>query len=393
MRTTRLIFLIIIMLGQLTAQAQSIDELKTKKEKTRQEIEYTNTLLNKTGENSKASLNKLSLLTQQISLRNRLINDYNNQLNLLQSSINNNELALKLLVDDLDKIKADYANLIRQSYRKRGEYNELIFMLSSRSFNQAYKRLLYTRQMAKYRQKQLEQIDAIRIILQQKKIDLNQQQEEKHKILMQQMKEMSLLKNEKNQQSGYYQQLQKRERELKSHLKGQEKIERKLQNEIEKLIEEEARKSKLTAKTPEYKLLSDDFEKNKGRFPWPINQGIITDKFGEHAHPVMNNIIIKNNGIDITTSAGEKALAVFKGTVSKVFAIPGGNTAIIIRHGEYITVYSNLKEVYVKQGQLVNTKQEIGLIYSDKTDDDKTVLKFQIWKENIKLDPELWIAK
>ena len=393
MRTTHIIFLIIALLRLSMANAQTIDELKKKKDKTRQEIEYTNWLLNKTGENSKASLNKLSLLNKQITLRNQLISDYNDQLNFLQSSINTNESALKMMVSDLEKIKSEYANMIRQAYRKRGDYNQLIFLFSSESFNQAYKRLLYTRQMAKYRQKQSEQIDAIRMILQQKTADLKQQKEEKNDLLMQQMKEMSLLKNEKNQQSGYYEQLQKRQRELKAHLKSQERIAKRLQNEIEKLIEEEARKSKNMPQTSEYKLLSDDFEKNKGHFPWPTQHGIITDKFGEHAHPVMNNIIIKNNGIDITTKPGEKAMAVFKGTVSKVFAIPGGNTAVIIRHGEYITVYSNLKEVYVKQGEPVNTKQEIGLIYSDNTDDNKTILKFQIWKENIKLNPELWIAK
>lgn len=393
MRKSHILFLIIVWCCQIIVNAQTIDELKAKKDKTRQEIEYTNWLLNKTGENSKASLNKLALLNQQISLRNQLIGDFNDQLSLVQTSISTNQSALDMLIDDLAKIREEYANMIRQAYRKRGDYNQLIFLLSSKSFNQAYKRLLYTRQMAEYRQKQLEQIDAIRIVLQQKTADLKQQKEEKSSLLMQQMKEISLLKNEKNQQSGYYQELQKRQRELKTHLESQERIEKRLQNEIEKLIEEEARKSKLVAKTPEYKLLSDDFEKNKGHFPWPTQHGVITDKFGEHAHPVMKNIIIKNNGIDITTEAGEKASAIFKGTVSKVFAIPGGNTAVIIRHGEYITVYSNLTDVYVKQGEQVNTKQAIGLIFSDTSDDDHTVLKFQIWKENIKLNPELWIQK
>ncbi|HKM94794.1 MAG TPA: peptidoglycan DD-metalloendopeptidase family protein [Prolixibacteraceae bacterium] len=373
--------------------AQSISELQQKKEKTLQEIEYTNILLAKTSKNSKATLNKLSLLNGQISLRNNLINDYNTQLTLLQKSIEQNLNVITMLTNDLEQIKVDYSKMIEQAYRKRGDYNKLIFLLSSQSFNQAYKRLLYTRQMTSYRQKQSEQIAAIRTTLRSKTDDLNKSRDDKQKILSQQMKEISVLSNEKTQQSNYHAELEKRQRELKNHLNYQQRVQDRLQREIEKLIEEEAKRAKKIARTPEFNLLSDDFEKNKGRFPWPTQNGIITDKFGEHAHPVMKNIIIRNNGIDITTKPGEKARAIFKGTVSKVFAVPGGNMALIVRHGQYITVYSNLKEVYVKQGDNVSIKQDIGLIFTDKNDDDKTTLKFQIWKESVKLNPEAWIAK
>ena len=324
----RYFFLILLVLFSLFSNGQGLDQLKEKKEKTRREIEYTNWLLNKTGENSKASLNKLNLLNQQIDLRTKLISDYNNQLNLLQKSIDDNEFVVEMLSEDMDKLKEDYANLIRQAYRNRGDYNELYFLLSSESFNQAYKRLLYTKQMAVYRKRQSEQIEAIREVMLHKMNELNQQKKEKEQVLRQQMQETSQLNVEKSKQSDYYNQLQKRQRELKAHLRSQERIEARLQKEIEKLIEEEARKAKLTAKTPEYLKLSDDFEKNKGRFPWPTEEGVITDKFGEHAHPVMKNIIIKNNGVDITTKPGEKARAIFAGTVSKVFVIPGGNSAV-----------------------------------------------------------------
>lgn len=373
--------------------AQSISELQAKKDKARKEIEYTNNLLTKTGENTKATLNKLSLVNEQISLRSSLIQDYNTELALLQQSINQNESVITMLTSDLEKLKADYAKLIKQAYRKRGDYNKLVFIISSQSFNQAYKRLLYTRQMAQFRQKQSEQIEAIRQVLQLKTDDLKTAQDEKQRVLSQQMQQISTLNNEKQKQSKYISQLEKRQRELKDHLRYQQRIEDRLQKEIERIIEEEARKSREVARTPEFNLLSDDFEKNKGRFPWPTQHGIITDKFGEHAHPVMKNIIIKNNGIDITTKPGEKARAIFKGSVSRVFAIPGGNMAVIIRHGEYITVYSNLKEVHVKQGDQVATNQDLGLIFSDMDDDDKTILKFQIWKESVKLNPEQWIAK
>ncbi|HOO85464.1 MAG TPA: peptidoglycan DD-metalloendopeptidase family protein [Prolixibacteraceae bacterium] len=385
--------LFVLLIVSVLLPAQTLSELEIKKEKTRKEIEYTNNLLEKTGKNTKATLNKLNLVNQQIQSRTNLIEDYNTELAIIQQSIEQNEGVISMLSSDLEKVKTDYANLIKQAYRKRGDYNKIIFVLSSQSFNQAYKRLLYMRQMAEYRQKQAEQIEAIKQVLELKTIDLKTARQEKQQVLNQQMKEVSVLNNEKQKQSQYVAQLQKRQRELKDHLRYQQRIEDRLQKEIERLIEEEARKAREVARTPEFKVLSDDFEKNKGRFPWPTQHGVITDKFGEHAHPVMKNIIIKNNGIDITTKPGENARAIFKGTVSRVFAIPGGNMAVIVRHGEYITVYSNLKEVFVKQGDQLETNQNIGLIFSDKDDDNKTVLKFQIWKESLKLNPEQWIAK
>jgi murein hydrolase activator len=139
--------------------------------------------------------------------------------------------------------------------------------------------------------------------------------------------------------------------------------------------------------------LSGDFSNNKGRFPWPVEHGVITDRFGEHPHPVLKKIMIQNSGIDITTQANENARAIFKGEVSKVVVISGGDMAVIVRHGNYLTVYSNLSEVYVKAGQKVDIRQDIGKIFTDKDDDNKTVLKFQLWRESTKLDPEEWIQR
>lgn len=384
---------VFFILAGIYVHAQTIDELKQKKEKTRKEIEYTNWLLNKTGQSSKASLRQLNLLNEQISLRNKLISEHNQQLSILQQSINYNEQVIQMLSADLNEIRHEYARLVQQANRQRGDYNQLIFILSSQSFNQAYKRLLYVRQMARHRQKQLEQIEAIRAIIQNKVDELTSRQKEKEQVIEQQMQEFSNLQNEKNNQSATYNKLQKKQRDLKQHLRLQQRIEKRLEAEIERIIAEEARKAREIARTPEFNELSDNFSKNKGKLPWPTRYGVITDKFGEHAHPAMRNIIINNNGIDITTRPGEKARAIFTGIVSRIFAIPGGNTAVIIRHGEFISVYSNLNEIYVSQGQTVNRGDNIGAIYVDKSDDDNTILKFQIWKENVKLNPEEWIAR
>jgi murein hydrolase activator len=374
-------------------RAQTISDLQKRKDKTKQEIEYINRLLNETGESSKVTINKLSMINQQITLRNNLIFNYNSQLQLLQHSIDNNILAIEMMNGDIENLRAQYADMIKQAYRNKGNYSQLVFLLSSESFNQAYKRMLYLRQMARFRQNQTIQIEAIRSILKTKTIELSQREEQQQNVINQQLAESSKLNLEMQKQSDYHKKLQQKEKELKKNLVEQQKVEERLQREIERLIAEEAKKTKTTPITPEEKTLSNSFEKNKGKFPWPVEKGIITDKFGEHAHPVMKHIIIKNNGIDITTSPGITARSIFNGTISRVFAIPGGNKAVIVRHGEYITVYSNLNTVFVKQGDVVVTKQEIGSIYSDETEDNKTVLKFQIWKENLKLNPEEWISR
>ena len=393
MNYSRYIALLICLLAGLASQAQSIEALKAQKEKTAKEISYTNKLLNETGKSTQASLNKLSLIGQQIELRHKMIDSYNSELSILEQSILDNIEVIQILEADLEKIKQDYAALLQQTYRNMGSVNQLLFVLSSESFNQAYKRLLYTRQLAQFRQQQAKLIQEIQAIMIKKVEDLSTRKTQQSRVLNQKMSEFTRLNQEKDEQSKYYSQLKNKERELRTLLDQQRAIEQNLQNEIEKMIAEEARKNKSTPITTEDRALSDNFEKNKGRFPWPTQQGVITDRFGEHAHPVMKNLIIKNNGVDITTNPGEKARSIFNGTVSKVFLVPGSNSAVIIRHGQYISVYANLREVYVKQGDVVKTKQEIGLIYSDTEENNKTVLKFQIWRGNVKLNPEDWISR
>lgn len=393
MNCSRYIAFLICLLAGLAVQAQSIEALKAQKEKTAKEISYTNKLLSETGKSTQASLNKLSLIGQQIELRHKMIDSYNSELSILEQSILDNIEIIQILEADLEKIKQDYAALLQQTYRNMGSVNQLLFVLSSESFNQAYKRLLYTRQLAQFRQQQAKLIQEIQAIMIKKVDDLSTRKTQQSQVLNQKMSEFTQLNQEKEEQSKYYSQLKTKERELRALLDKQRAIEQNLQNEIEKLIAEEARKNKSTPITTEERTLADNFEKNKGHFPWPTQQGVITDRFGEHAHPVMKNLIIRNNGVDITTNPGEKARSIFNGTVSKVFLVPGSNSAVIIRHGHYISVYANLREVYVKQGDVVKTKQDIGLIFSDKEENNKTVLKFQIWRDNVKLNPEDWISR
>jgi murein hydrolase activator len=401
--------LAVFMLMTVLSQAQSLDELRKKKEKTNEQIKYTTKLLEDAKKTEKQTLSKYKILNKQIELRTNLITGINSEVGVLADFIDQNAWLVSSLNADLEDLKKEYASMIQFAQKNQTNYSKLLFVLSSNSFNQAYKRLMYLRQYTEYRKKQAELIQWIRDLIQVKVGRLQQQRTEKETLLLAKQQEAEKLNKEKKQQGQYLTTLQQKQKEFEKKLREQQKIEAQLSNEIQKIIEEEVQKAKERSRekekqtgkpstssvyemTPEEKLASGLFEQNKHRLPWPVERGVITDHFGVHEHPVLKNIQVKNNGVDISTAQGSIARAVFAGEVSKVFVVSGGNYAVIIRHGKYLTVYSNLVNVRVKSGDKVTVKQTIGTIGTD-GEDDKTVLKFQIWKENVKQDPEDWLAK
>lgn len=413
-----LLLLVFLMLAALV-NGQSLDELRKKKQKTNEQIKYTTKLLEEAKKNQTKTLNKFKILNKQIELRTNLITGINSEVGVLADFIDQNAWLVSSLNADLEELKSEYARMIVYTQKNQTNYDKLLFVLSSNSFNQAYKRIMYLRQYTEYRKRQAELIQWIRDLIQVKVSRLQLQRAEKETLLESKKREADQLTKEKTQQGQYLTTLQKKQKEFEKKLREQQQIEAQLSNEIQKIVEEEVRKARERARelarakeaanktgkpstktsestgyemTPEEKLASGQFEQNKRRLPWPVERGVITDHFGIHEHPVLKNIQVKNNGIDISTSQGVKARAVFAGEVSRVFMVAGGNMAVIIRHGKYLTVYSNLVNVQVKSGDKVAIKQTIGTIGTD-GDDEKTVLKFQIWKENVKMDPEDWIAR
>ncbi len=377
---------------------QSIDELQRKKQNATKEIEYTNQLLNEVQKNEKASVNRLRLLNSRLSQRNLLISSIKQEINLYQEFIDNNSYVVKSLQQDVEQLKKEYAELIRFAYRNKSLNDNILFLLSAENFNQAYRRFLYMKQYTSFRKKQSETIHAIQELLSDKIEKLKQFQQVKQQLIDETRQEAKKIDEEKNQQNSEIQKLQKQQRNLRQKIKDQRKIEQQLEREIQRIIEEEAAKNRKAgapefAMTPEQKLIGDSFEQNKKRLPWPTERGIITEHFGVHQHPVLSNVQVRNNGISISTETGAKVRAIFNGEVSRVFGITGGNSAVIIRHGKYLTVYSNLREVMVKKGDNVSTKQNIGTVYTDFEDGNKSILKFQIWRENQKLNPEDWIVR
>ncbi len=400
LRLLKLIGFILCMFFCFSVSGQSLEELRKRKEKTASEIEYINNLLKETNSNAKASLNRLSVLDRQIKLQDALISNISGEIGYIDSAIQKNLRWIDSLSIALQSVKIKYAAMIRYADRNQDNSNQLLFLLSAQDFNQAYKRFVYLREYADYRRKQAEKISEYKNLITGQLLEFNRQKDEKQHLLMSKVSQTRIIERQKKQQKDVYSELQQKEKDLKKKLENQRKAELRLEQEIERVITEEAKKtnrksSKETgfALTSEEKVLSGDFSNNRGKFPWPVQRGLITDHFGEHPHSVLKYVVVRNAGVDITTQANAKARCIFKGEVTKVVAIPGGNIAVIIRHGNYLTVYSNLSEVFVKAGQQVEGKEEIGSIFTDPNDDNKTVLKFQLWKENTKLDPEDWLKR
>jgi septal ring factor EnvC (AmiA/AmiB activator) len=392
----------VILIFSLVANGQSLEELRKKKEKTNEQIKYTTRLLDEARKNEKQTLNKYKILDKQIELRSSLISGINSEVGVLGEFIDQNAWLVNSLNNDLDDLKKEYAAMIQFAQKNQTNYSKMLFVLSSNSFNQAYKRMMYLRQYTEYRKRQAELIQWIRDLIQIKVGRLEQQRTEKETLLQSKKREADQLNREKKQQGKYLTSLQEKQKDFEKKLREQQKIEAQLSREIQRIIDEEVQKARKVAKetgkpgyemTPEQKLASGKFEQNKRRLPWPVERGVITDHFGVHQHPVLKNIQVRNNGIDIATAQGSTARSVFAGEVSRVFMVTGGNRAVIIRHGIYLTVYSNLVNVLVNTGDQVAVKQTIGTIGTDSEDDDKTVLKFQIWKENVKQNPEDWISR
>lgn len=385
------------------AFSQTKKELQQKKQQLQKEIEYTNKLLKETASTKNTSLNQLRKLNKKISTRENLIATMESEINLLTDSIKLQEQKVDSLEQDLIVLKNEYAEMIRSAYKNRNAYNKMMFLFASEDFNQAFKRLKYFQQYAQYRQSQ-----AKKIISQQEQIDaqiriLEASKKSNEGLLQAKLNERSMLSKEKNEQESVVNSLKGKEQQLKKNLQEKQQAAQKITQAIERVIAEEIRKAREAAKkagekeegypmTPEARELSNSFAANKGKLPWPVNEGVITGLFGEHPHPTLSGVKVQNNGIDISTKKENMGRAVFEGKVSRVIIIPGEGKVIMINHGEYFSVYSFFKEVFVSAGDKVSTKQNLGVLIAD-ADDSSSNLHIEIWKMKNKLNPEQWIFK
>jgi septal ring factor EnvC (AmiA/AmiB activator) len=380
-------------------------QLEARKAKIEEEINYTNKLLSETKKSKQASLNQVVLLNKKILKRQELINAISGEIGQIDQKINQTNDTIIELTQTIKSLKEEYARMIYYAQKNRNSYTRLMFIFSAENFNQAYQRLKYFQQYSSYRQNQVRVIKETQALLAEKISLLQKQKNDKVSLKTMEESEKQKLSKEKTEQDQTVRKLTQKEKDLLKKLRENEKAAKKLQKAIEDIIAEEIRKARETAKktgtkpTPENTFglspsemkLSSTFAGNKGNLPWPTERGIISATFGEHPHPVLKGIKTKNNGIDITTSSGATARAIFEGEVTSIMSLPTYNNVIIIKHGEFLTVYSNIGQVYVKKGDKVTTRQKIGTIDTD--DSGKTKIHFELWKGKILQNPEAWIAK
>ncbi|MFC2111856.1 murein hydrolase activator EnvC family protein [Bacteroidota bacterium] len=335
-------------------------------------------------------------MNKRIQLRNEIIVNIGEEVNLIDNEISQKNLIIVGMEQDLEKIRSQYAELIVQAYWNRSKRDWMLFVMSAENFNQAYRRMKYIQQFSNHRREQAELIDRMKNDIVQEIIELEEIKVQKEALVLEKKNENHALQREKNGKSQVVSELSKKEKELKAEINEKRRIADKLEKEIAAIIAEEARKSRSRNMygqlTPEEKLISDNFQGNKGKIPWPVERGVITGKYGVHPHPILKQITVDNDGVDISTVKGASARAMFDGEVTKIITILGANYTIIIRHGNFLSVYQNLVDLKVRQGDIVSVKEELGTVYTD-TETNSTVLHMQIWKEKTIQNPEEWISR
>ena len=390
----RNILIVIFFFSFTFSYSQSIDAIKKKNEKTEREIAYLNKLLENARKDKSSTIQKVSIINQKIDKGKEMIQSLMNEVNYLDGQIKKNESVKYGLESDKQRMLEFYSKRVYETWKKRNESDKLIYIFSSSSFAQAYARYKYFEQVQDYSKRQIQLIEQTNDSLTAINRELSKliilKSETQSKITSQN----NQLIREQNEANTYIADLKKKEKELLRKLNIEIKNRERFKKELEKLIAAQAKKSgskNSTYKlTPEEKLISDDFAKNRGKLPWPVEQGFVSEKFGVNVHPVFKQVKLNNAGITITTSRNADVRAVFKGVVTEIMFIPGDNNVVIVRHGNYLTVYSNLVEIFIKKGDTVNVKQKIGKLAV--SSGNNSTLNFQVWRDKDNLDPQLWLT-
>ncbi|MBG44687.1 MAG: peptidase M23 [Aequorivita sp.] len=421
-----LFLLICLTTVSVSAQIDKQKELEEKRQAILEEIKQINSLLFKTKKEEKSVLSQVEDLNQRISASENLIRVTNQQANLLTRNINDNIEKISALREELKVMKADYAEMVRKSYKSKNQQSRIMFLLSSQNFLQAYKRVQYMKQYAKFRKKQGEGIKAKTEELQKLNADLIEQKKTKQKLIAENEIAKAQLTEERKDQQALVATLKKDESKFASQIRTKQKQADEIDRQIDALIkaaieeanriarekalaEEKAKGNTTTststknvitkpAKTEEFALTAEEktlaasFTNNKGKLPWPVEKGMVVKSFGKHQHPQFPNVTTNSSGVEIATADNEQVRSIFEGQVMAIQIIKGANKVVFIQHGDYISVYSNLATVSVKKGDKVSTKQAIGTVAKSPTE-GRTVLKFYIYQNKTKINPADWIYR
>ena len=389
---------VLILIPVLSLAQDKKAALEAQKKLLQQEIVQINALIKTSAKKRANVLTQVETVQLKMDRQDALIRLTNRQINRLNQEININLRNIEKLRTELTSLKKDYAEMVVSARKNKSTQNRLMFLLSSESFWQAYKRMAYMKQYAAYRKQQGEQIAAKTKALQQYTSDLVAQRKDKKQLIEENRKAQKELDSIRKRQSSLVLELKKRERNYSAQIKKKQKQQEAIDKEIARLIREAIAASNKKAGTktgnfvltPEAKALAASFASNKGRLPWPVEKGIVTQRFGTQRHPVVRTTTIKSNGVSLSVPAGASARSVYEGIVLNIVQFKGSNPIVLIQHGNYITSYKNLSKVYVKKGARVTAKQAIGQIFTNK-DTGKTVLQFSIFQNTTPQNPALWL--
>jgi Membrane-bound metallopeptidase len=369
---------------------QGVKELQNRKSGILNNLKITQDLIRQSENEKGVSINRLLLLRSQMDTRKKLIQNLSDEIDALNVEIVSGELNLTTLNQELADLKVVYSDLINAAYKSRYNQQKLLFIFSAIDFNQAYQRMRYFKEFSNLiERKGTEIIETSKQVGDQ----LNQVRIHKSQLasaISSKKSEVDILAKEEGNITSLVGQLKTKSQQLRLEQKRLEQESLRIEKEIESLLAEERKKSSVGGKiiySPDALKLSTKFEDNRGRFPMPIENGLIVEGFGEHNHPVLKDVKIKSNGVKISSSSSNVVFSIFDGEVKKVVSILGSNNAVIVRHGKFLTVYHNLFQVYVKPGDHISLGQSIGNLRAG------TFLQFEIWNENQPLDPALWLRR
>lgn len=394
-----LAFLTLGLNGYSQSNRRSI--LEKKRQELKAEIQRINKLVSSNQVEKQSVLTKVNDLDRKIKATQELIRVNNQDANLLTSEISTNQNKIGVLRKELEELKKDYAEMVKKSFKNRSKQSRIMFLFSSDNFLQAYKRLQYMKQYANYRSKQGEKIKEQTLELQRLNKELSAQRKEKEKLLAENRETQKKLQEDKKEQDALIAQINKKGSDYQKQIKQRQQEIADIDAEIQRLIREaiaaENKKSGSTSNTtftltPEAKALAASFEANRGKLPWPLKSGTVTMTYGDHPSPLAHNVNIKSNGIRIATNEKEPVHSIFNGKVMRIMAIKGANKAVMIQHGNYISVYRNIEELTVKAGQEVKTGDIIGRVGNTR-DTHRPTLNFYIFKDSKYLDPSQWILR
>ena len=404
----RFTFFLLILCLPLATQAQkqkSKAQLEKEKKENLARIKEANRILQQTKKKKEASIGQLNAIKEKITVQKGVISNISREINDIESDVRETEGMVGALQNDLEQLKAEYATMVYAASKTANSYNKLMFLFASDSFNQLVRRMRYLQQYSDARQKQVEQINKVQTVLTGQLAILESKKNQKENLLSKQVAESQNLQKLRQQQDSVITNLTQQETGLKKEVAARQESVKKLERLIADIVREEIERAARAARaagkatsgssnkvtlTPEAALISSSFAGNKGRLAWPVERGFISQTFGRHNHPVLKGVVVENHGVDIQTSQGASARAIFEGTVLTVASVPGMNNIVMVQHGEYFTVYAKLKSVNVKPGQTIKMKDSIGTVYTDGS--GTTELQFQVWKNQQNLNPATWIA-